>query len=553
MLGALIAALVAGACSVEQPPVLATPTPPTASGVATPRVTPTIDPDAPRRGGALRIALGADPSSLDPRHVTDDGGLMVVDALFDSLVALDASLTPQPSLATSWTVADDQRTWTFSLDPTATFHDGTPVTSADVIRAWQSIADGTGPRTSWVAASLGSVVGYAETHRDGVALAGLEAPDEHTLVVHLSRPEAELLELVAHPSMAPIPPAALEEGGSWRDNPVGNGPFRMAEAWAHNQFVRLSRADDDALLDEVLFRIYADDPGQVQQYQDFTSGQLHMAEVPSGQHRRTVEQFGRGDRGLIGPGVLDGPRAAVYLYGFDTSRPPFDDPAVRRAVALLIDRAAIADEVFLGTRAAATSLVPPGIPGAQPGACDVCHYDPDRGGTALQALLPPIEEREPIVLLHNSGDAHALVARRIAAALTAVGMQVEVREADLVAFVTAVREGEANLFRAGLTVDHLAGSAILRPLFHSEAAGVTNLSGYHSQAVDALLDEARMTPDRESREDLYRAAEALILEDLPMIPIVTFRQDVVVAAVVRGFTLDASGRVDLAAVWLSPT
>ena len=107
---------------------------PSASPTPSPTTAPTVDPPAPSEGegGTLRYALGTNPGSIDPRFLADEEGTVVADALFDSLVRVgDDLVTIEPAAARSWTVSDDGLTYTFSLRPGATYHDGTPVVAAD--------------------------------------------------------------------------------------------------------------------------------------------------------------------------------------------------------------------------------------------------------------------------------------------------------------------------------------------------------------------------------------------------------------------------------------
>lgn len=334
-----------------------------------------------REGGTLRFGLGGNPVSIDPRFVADDEGITVVDAVFDSLVAVGEDLDDVvPAAARRWEISEDGLTYTFDLRPDATYHDGTPVVASDFVRSFQRMADGDADPPSFLAYQLSPVQGFTAAQGDGAPLTGVEAIDATTLQIRLAHPMAEFLQVLAHPSLAPIPPVAEDEPDEFADSPVGNGPFAMAEAWQPNQFIRLTRHPDHpapARLDEVVFQIFADDPARQQQYADFERGQVDVAEIPPARLTEAITTYGLSTDGVTGPGVLNGMTGALYAYGFNTELAPFDDPAVRRAVTMLIDRDEITQQVLFNTREPADTLVPPALPGGMPGRCSLCRFDPE--------------------------------------------------------------------------------------------------------------------------------------------------------------------------------
>lgn len=508
-------------------------------------------PTAPA-GGTLRFGLGDDPHSIDPRLADDEPGLLVVDALFDSLTAHGRNQFPVPSAAASWIISEDQLTWTFVLAPQGRFHDGSPVVSTDFVRAFGRIADGTSRPRSFQAHLLRDVLGFAEAQQSGGPLAGVSAPDDHTLVIQLIRPNADFASVLAHPSLAPVPPSADEVAG-WAESPIGNGPFAMVEPWAHNQFIRLARVADSASLDEIIFRIYADDPNHAQQYLDFGAGQLHVAVVPPTELAIAERTYGSAGDGEDRPGVLDGPSATTYNYGFNTARAPFDRAAVRQAASLVMDREFIADDIMVGTRDAADALLPPGIVGRRPGTCQWCRHDPEAARALLaeaQVILDP-EALAPLVLAHPPGRTHARIAEHVAGALhEELGFEVEVRPLGLQAFHRALAAGEVDLFPIGWSSEHPLPSSFLAPLFHQREIPRDNVMRFADPEVDRLLDEAAATLDRRTRVELGQAAEDRVADLSPLTPLLTYRLQRVVASDVRGFRMDALGRVDLAKVSL---
>lgn len=583
-----------------------------------PAVPPPADAEGRVRGGTLRVGLLVDPVSIDPRFVVDDEGELLVDALFEPLVRIDAGGEVEPAAARRWDIEDDGRRFTFHLRE-ASFHDGTPVTAADFVRTLDHIADVTAQPPSYLAYLLADVVGIERSQSEGGGIAGVTAEDDTTLTIELRGPQPGFLRTLADPSLVPTPPAATDDPAAYAQQPIGNGPFAMAGPREPGAFLRLVRADgyhDPALLDEVLFTLYDAAADDDTQWNDLLEGQLHLAQLAPTRREEAIERFGWSRDGYTGPGVLRGVRSPVYLYGFDTTRAPFDDPRLRRAISLSIDRAALAQEVAEGTRLPATSLVPPSIPGAQPGRCSACVHDPDAARELLDEVVvellagdtedpdqagvaddePDAAVDEPaadpdgegdadaaaddpaadqdgeedpdadvappptaaeviggITLYYNRGILHGAIAERMAADIgAALDLEAEFQAQDLAPFIRGVRRGELPVFRHGWDVTEPSVGAYLYPMFHSSEVGRDNLTRFEDEQVDALLDQARASADPGERRRVLQEAERRVLDVLPAIPVLWYRHDAVIRPEVRDLTYTAMGRLSLADAWFDP-
>ncbi|WP_165403973.1 peptide ABC transporter substrate-binding protein [Egicoccus halophilus] len=600
-------ALLVGACTPGATPAGSPDTAPTAA--------PSTRATAPGvgGGGTLRIALSVDPASVDPRFVADDEGELVVGALFEPLVALDEGLRVRPAAATSWEVEDDGRRFVFRLRE-ARFHDGTPVTADDFVRSFTRLLDASAQPPSYLGHLLETVLG-AEAVAGGEVPEGLRAPDARTLEIELAEPRPGFLQTLADPSLVPLPASADDDLEDFGARPVGNGPFTMVERREPGQYLRLTRNPDHhrpPRLDEVVLSVYPDDTARDQQWHDLLDGQLHVAEVPVDRLEEARERFGTAPDGYRGPGVLDGITSTVYLYGFDTTRPPFDDVRLRRALSLAIDRERLAAEVLAGSRAPAYGVVPPPVPGAQARACGHCRHDPDEAlalwqevaaeraasepgpdevvegasgpddaadgaadptpGAVQDLLVPPVtppagavtadEEAEPraawpaelatVTLTHSRGRTHAAIAERMARDIEeALGVDVELEPLEFGPFVQQVRSHEASVFRIGWETNDPDPGAYLAPLFSSQELGRDNLTGFADDEVDALLDEASRLPEPAAARARYREAERRILDEQPVLPLLWYRQSRVVTPEVSGLRWSPFGRIDLSSVRLA--
>lgn len=499
-------------------------------------------------------------------HLAGDGpSLAVVDVLFDSLTAHGPNGEVVPAAATSWRASADLREWTFALRRGALFHDGAPVTATAFKRAWeQAVREGVAGH------HLRMVEGYAELRGGPGELVGVTAIDPLTLRVVLSSPLADFPAVAAHPALGPWPSGFVADDPAARAAPVGNGPFRMAEAWARGRFIRTTRFAEYAngqpqpvrpgadplpgsghglrpWVTELLFLVRDADAG----YVAFQQGRVDVATIPQGALAQAVEDYGRPAEGSRGPGVLTAPAPVLYLLGMDHTAPPFDNRDVRRALSLAIDRSALAAAQLEGNLEPALRAVPRGVVGAPVVSCRDCPGDKDaardlfaeHGVTSLR-------------LTYNTGGGHEPVAEAIRHDLAAVGVALELEPVDGSEYLGRLRGGGIQLFRFGWAADYPTLDNALYGLLHSAdpaGEGTGNLGRYADPRVDDLLDEARATADADRRRRLYLEAEALAVGvEQALIPLFTYRHRVVVGERVRNLRLSSMGTFDPVPVRLEP-
>jgi len=386
--------------------------------------------DEPQKGGTMSFYIG-EPAYIDPYNGQETEGVQVIQAVFDSLTTFD-DLDPTkvlPAAAESWEPNADATVWTFKLNPNGKFSDGTPVTANDFVYSWNRICNpntvntATGkPDPSIISYHLGFVQGFDDV-ASGKAetLSGIKAVDDLTFEVTLSQPFADFEYVVAHPSLAPVPQKFVEEGvptGSaettiaYGEMPIGNGPFKLAEPWKHNQFIKVVANDnfatgDAPYLDGVDFKIFKDPETA---YTEFEAGTLDFTQIGEGKIKDAVAKYGEAPDGYtVNPGeqVLLGPENATYYLIFNMKSKPFDNPDLRKAVSLAVNRQAICDTVFEGTRDPADNILPPKIAGYVKGAWVDSKYDPEAAKQALaDAGYPEGKGLDTVTLSFNSGGGH---------------------------------------------------------------------------------------------------------------------------------------------------
>lgn len=497
--------------------------------------------------GTLRYAI-SEPSALVPAEATTPSDFAVVGALFDSLTTWGPNLEAEPRAASKWSSDDDASRWTFELRAGATFHDGSPVTAADVEFAWElAVAEDTA-----AAHHLQDVSGY-DAVRDGDTdeLAGVTALDERRLRVELKRPNAEFPSVVAHPALAPIPEDRWDEDpDAFQEQPVGNGPFALSEPWARGKFVRASRFEgwqngDGPELAEVVFQATDRETAFVA----FQQERMDVTALPVGALEPARQRYGESADGYTGPGVLTGDQVALYSLGFTVDRPAVSEEEVRQAVSLAIDRRALVEDLREGNLTVARSLVPPGVPGSRDFACGSCRHDPDTAEELFEE-----HEVSDLTLWLNEGGGHEDVAEHLRRNLDAVGVDLTLRTVeDFGAYLDALRGGRASMFRLGWTLDYPTLDNALRPLVHSSARPSGgegfNYGGFADDEVDSLLDEARATLDGGLRRSRYWQAEERVLnQQQALVPLFFTRHRLIVSERVSGFVYTPMRTVDLAAV-----
>ena len=468
------AAATSGAVTATPAPDVALPTP-----IPLP-VTPT---------SRLRIGLERDPSSLDPAIVTDDAGLMVVDAVFDSLTRMSDDLTEvEPAAATSWDVSSDGLVWTFHLREDAEWHDGLPVTARQFARAFTHVATNAGGAEPFNAHLLSPIVGWEASQASGVDLAGVRALSPRTLEVTVVSPRGDLPAMLSHPALAP-----RRLGPGAPDRPVGNGPFRMDDPWAHNQFIRLSAVDthhDAPRVAEVVFQIYAGTGSATRQVADFRAGVLDVAQVPPLELEEVRAEFGVAEDGYSGPGVLEGVTDEVYWIGFNTTQPPFDAPAIRLGISQLLDRDMVIEQYTASSRSRATGIVPGGIPGSDAIDCAPCRHDPLNAALLLDDLASRVDG--PVRVLTVEGVTNRAIADTLAAALRrTAGVPVVVESPPLGEWLARVRGPSLQVFRSGWEASWPAMGGVLAPSFHSANVGGDNLVRLADPTVDVAIEAAQ--------------------------------------------------------------
>ncbi len=495
----------------------------------------TAAPVAEAAGGSFSVGL-PEPVGIEPVTMADLYGYQVMRLVFDGLTEISEDLEVVPAMAQSWDVNEDNTVFTFHLRDDVRFSNGRPVTAQDFVFGWNRVAD---PESAANVAYHGlPIKGWGEVMEGAAeAIEGVQAVDDQTLEITTAQPFVLLPMVLAHPVFSPIPEEEVGEGFS--DQPVGNGPYMMDGPWQHNQGMTLVRNPEyyaePGVADSIEVLIYSEFETT---FRDTQAGNLDIAydAVPPEEIESAQAEFG--DRLLVVPvGALD------YL-GLPVQHAPFDNVDIRRALSMAIDREAIAESIYQGTRVPARSMVPSLAPAGVEDACPYCVFDPEEAKALLDSAggIPG----GSVKLYYPTGDEAAEQALQAAANGwgTHLGVEVEFQGMEFSPFVDLLYEGITDGMHAiGWIWDYPSAYSFLSPLLESTSGD--NLVGYASPEFDALLQEVRTAETIEAGYPALEEAQRLEGEELPIIPLHFTTSRTAYSERVTNVTVDALGTIYL--------
>lgn len=433
---------------------------------------------------------------------------------------------------------DDSTTYTVTLKDGWTFHDGTAVTSDSFINAWNYAAN---PKNAMSGSYFfENIKGYdelAETEDASAVLAGLNKVDDTTFTVELESPFGQWPLMTGFGPFLPVPEAFFDDPKAFGKNPIGNGPFKAASALEENEGIMLERfeeyaGDNPAQLDRLEYRVIS---GTDTAYRNVLSDEVDVALVPPAALLTVEDEFG--DR------IISRDTSSFSFIGFPLYDERFNDKRVRQAFSMAIDRDQIANAIFHGSRPPAKSVVPPMIPGAREGACTYCVHDPEKA----KALLAEtgFDTSQPIDIWYNASSGYddwvPAVGNQWKQTL---GVEYKLRgDMPPAEFVVAQANKQVTgPYRSGWMMNYPSMQNFLEPMFATAAqppAGSNN-TFYSNPEFDALMAEGNRAADEAEAIAKYQAAEDVVLEDMPIMPVLFSRiqyvhTDRVTGGVMSGF------------------
>jgi peptide/nickel transport system substrate-binding protein len=450
----------------------------------------------PQYGGVLRAGMQADPVGLDP-HTTNATAIRnMLENVYDTLVMFDSQLRIVPALAESWEASEDGLVWTFRLRPDVTFHNGDPLTAADVAFSINRIKD----------------PAVASPRADDFAVVeNIETPDDHTVVLTLSEPFSPLLSKLAHSLNVIVSQDVVEENGDLQNAVIGTGPFQFSEYLPQTRLV-LERFEnywgqDEAgnplpYLDGITFQFYPDPTARTTAVQTGNADWIEYVPAADVQVLQAVP-----DVEVVGG--LSANFRSLYL---NVTQPPFDDARVRQAISYAIDEQAIVDLALFGT--GGVPVTGTTIPASNYYGIEGSPYV-GRDIERARALLAEAGLENGFsfdLYVTSTYDFLRTPAEIIQANLAEIGVNTNIVAEDWSIYLPKVLNHE---FQA--TILGESGQSdpddFLFNVFYTDNGG--NLGQFSDPELDALLEEGRRVSGQEERRAIYLQAQERILEQAP--------------------------------------
>lgn len=510
--------------------------------------------EAGTRTSILQVGNGAEPATLDPHLADAYTDSRLIAALFEGLTVIDEQTSrAAPAAAERWEQSPDGRAWTFHLRADLRWSNGEPLTADDFVQSWRRCLS---PELASPYAYFFFAVKNAEEFNNHAvtdpAAVGFAAPDPRTVVITLKQPAPYLPLLVANASWYPVNPRVLAKLGGlnrrntpWLtpENFVGNGPFVLQE-WTSNARVVVARNPlywDAATvrLNGIVF--YPIENPDVEE-RNFRAGQLHLTNsLPLSK----IPAYRANDSARL---RVD-PFAQTLFIRFNTTKPPFDNPKLRRALALAIDRDSISRHLLHGSRAPAHHFVPTGLAGY-----DSRARVPDDFAAARRLLaeagfpggqgLPRFE-----IQVRNDELQPKIIEAVQAMWERELGVHTGIALLETKTTIQNQRVMDYTVGVNGWVADYPDPATFLE-LFVTN--GEANWTGWGDATYDRLIAQAAQTLDPAARFESFQQAEAILLEQSAIIPLIFGARNFLIQPTVKGWDPALIGLYQYKKVYLNP-
>ncbi len=465
--------------------------------------------------------------TFDPARQVYAQETAIIQQVLEPLVKFNNDLELTPILATAWEPRNDCRVWVFTLRQGVTFHDGTPFNSTAVRVHFERILD---PATAATRRRVIEDIDFIET------------PDDHTVIFHMKAPNCVFPEKISG-TVGSIPsPVAMEElGADFARNPVGTGPFRFV-TWDPAGAIALVKNHDhwnaeDYHLERLIFEPVLENTTRLILLEQ---GVLDIADI-SFAHVAVARETGD----IV---LQTAPQLSIAYIGFNTRKPPFDDPRVRQAANYAVNKEDMIEYMFFGVGEPARGPFPSILPAFNRD-MRVYTYDPEKARQLLAEAGYP--DGFNAVLWTTESGTYRNSAEATVEALRKIGINVRMNILDNAVywdrfdeFLTP--EGDMYPTKEGVYDIYIGGwvggetpHGFLEPLF--KTGSYSNSSFYSNPRIDELLVAFKAEPDPEKRIEYYREMQAIIVEDAPWIFAFHGQVNVGVRRRVEGFNVNSSG------------
>jgi ABC-type transport system substrate-binding protein len=500
----------------------------------------------PREGGVLIYGRGGDSVSLDPAKETDGESLNVCDNIFDTLVQFKLGTTEiEPGLAESWTVASDGLSYSFKLRKGVKFHDGTPFDADAVIfslmRQHDSKHEAFGYAKAW---------SYWNDMGMNTLVKAITKVDAHTVRFDLSRPEAPFLANMAMQFASIVSPTAVRKSKEeFSKTPVGTGPFKFV-SWTKGERIVLDANKEfwgeKPKLARVIFRSIPDSSARLNA---FLAKEIHMMNQPTPDQVATIKQR-RTDAT-----VMDAPGMNVAYLAFNVQKKPFDNPKVRQAFNMAVNKDAIIKGIYSGMGMAAVNPIPPSLWGYNK-SIKGYDYNVEKAKELLKDAGFPNGMKTTLYFMPVSRPYMPdgkKVAEAIQADLKKIGVEASLSTFEWGTYLDKTKNGEHEMALLGWSGDNGDPDNFLHVLLSGDnaKAPASNIAFYSNEKVTGLLRQAKVATSEQKRATLYQEAQTIISKDAPWIPIAHSRVAMPMDKRVNGYVMTPNETRRFNTVWLA--
>ena len=484
--------------------------------------------------GELRL-FGPDPVTLDPACASDASSAEYIVEIFSGLVSFDQNLKVIPDIAEKWDVSADNKVFTFHLRNNVLFHDASRRVTADDFKF--SMERALNPKTQSTVGEvyLDDIVGSDDFIKGRAQdVSGIKVVDQNTLEITINEANPVFLEKLTYPTAFVVDRNEVRdstcfEGAQWTLNPNGTGPFKMGK-WELGQRIELAPNPD----------YYLDPKPSLSKVTYILSGGSALTMYENNEIDLTgvgindIESV-RDTNNPLNKELVESESLDVYYIGFNTTKPPFDNPKVRQALSMAIDKNLLAKDIMAGLVDPAQGVLPPGIPGYNDKLKGI-EFNPDEARKLLDEAGGPQVLKDVVLLTPGRGASPGDVLQAIVAMWTEnlqLDSDIPVEQEDFGLFLRDLDQSNFAMFSLGWIADYPDPQNFLDIKLRSDSAN--NETKYSNPQVDNLLKQALTEQDEAKRESLYQQAEQLVVNDAPWIPLYHGKASVLVKPYVKGY------------------
>lgn len=484
--------------------------------------------------GALCVNIGPEPDSIDPAlNSAVDGGTLIIHA-FEGLTTLNEKGLVAPGQAEKWTVSEDGLTYTFTLRDNLKWSDGKPLTAQDFVYAWNRAVD---PETAASYAYMfDSIKGYdtaiLPTTNEKRAPLDVTAKDEKTLEVKLVAPTPYFLEICAFPALYPVRKDMIEANGeSWTKKPetyIGNGPYKMVE-WKNKSHILYEKNEnyrDAAKLgpDKIKFVLLEDDNAILSAFKNeeiLFADSVANAELETWKKNeafKTVQQFG------------------TYYISLNTQKEPLNNPKVRKALSLAVDRNYIVENIGKLNQTPMGAFVPGTLLDA-----DKTKSFREVGGnyydTSADKYQSNLEEAKKLLAeagypngegfptltyIYNDTSLHASIAEALQDMWSKLGITVNIEVQEWNIFLNSRKQGDYFVARDGWVADYNDPISFLDMFITGSG---NNNAQWTNAEYDQLIKDIKAENDINKRFEMMHKAEDMLFDQAVLCPIMSYADE----------------------------